>query len=244
MRNLFVKTALVLCTTIIFLPATVFATEPQNTEITSAEEGFTDSDPSVSYENDNSLTLDEKEDESTSTEPPSTEPPAEDEKTPDKADSDKENPDSDIFTSGDDFGDGSKSNPPVIDNGGYSGGGGGGNSTSDSSSEKILHKPQVLLEDSNLSGGRLEAGSTTEMSLTFRNKSCSQNVFGLKISLSTENKGIEFEKNSFYVQVLAPGEAITLEQMITITENCDPGQAVITFSLDYEDSKATATTGT
>ena len=32
--------------------------------------------------------------------------------------------------------------------------------------------------------------------------------------------------------------------MITITENCDPGQAVITFSLDYEDSKATATTGT
>ena len=264
MRNLFVKTALVLCTTIIFLPATVFATEPQNTEITSAEEGFTDSDPSVSYENDNSLTLEEKEDESTSTEPPSTEPPAEDEKTPDKADSDKENPDPDIFTSGDDFGDGSKSNPfhvvidsdnpedgdapqitdPVIDNGGYSGGGGGGNSTSDSSSEKILHKPQVLLEDSNLSGGRLEAGSTTEMSLTFRNKSCSQNVFGLKISLSTENKGIEFEKNSFYVQVLAPGEAITLEQMITITENCDPGQAVITFSLDYEDSKATATTGT
>lgn len=248
MRNLFVKTALVLCTTIIFLPATVFATELQNTEITSAEEGFTDSDPSVSYENDNSLTLDEKEDE----------------KTPDKADTDKENPDPDIFTSGDDFGDGSKSNPfhvvidsdnpedggapqitdPVIDNGGYSGGGGGGNSTSDSSSEKILHKPQVLLEDSNLSGGRLEAGSTTEMSLTFRNKSCSQNVFGLKISLSTENKGIEFEKNSFYVQVLAPGEAITLEQMITITENCDPGQAVITFSLDYEDSKATATTGT
>lgn len=67
MRNLFVKTALVLCTTIIFLPATVFATEPQNTEITSAEEGFTDSDPSVSYENDNSLTLDEKEDDSTST---------------------------------------------------------------------------------------------------------------------------------------------------------------------------------
>ena len=186
MRNLFVKAALVLCTTIIFLPATVFATEPQNTEITSAEEGFTDSDPSVSYENDNSLTLDEKEDESTSTEPPSTEPPAEDEKTPDKADTDKENPDPDIFTSGDDFGDGSKSNPfhvvidsdnpedgdapqitdPVIDNGGYSGGGGGGNSTSDSSSEKILHKPQVLLEDSNLSGGRLEAGSTTEMSLT------------------------------------------------------------------------------
>lgn len=81
MRNLFVKTALVLCTTIIFLPATVFATEPQNTEITSAEKGFTDSDPSVLYcENDNSLTLDEKR--MILTVP---QPPAEDEKTPDKA---------------------------------------------------------------------------------------------------------------------------------------------------------------
>lgn len=33
MRNLFVKTALVLCTTIIFLPATVFATEPQTRKL-------------------------------------------------------------------------------------------------------------------------------------------------------------------------------------------------------------------
>lgn len=41
----------------------------------------------------------------------------------------------------------------------------------------------------------------------------------------------------------APGEAITLEQMITITENCDPG-SVITFSLDMKDSKATTTTVT
>ena len=191
MRNLFVKTALVLCTTIIFLPATVFATEPQNTEITSAEEGFTDSDPSVSYENDNSLTLDEKEDDSTSTEPP-----AEDEKTPDKADTDKENPDPDIFTSGDDFGDGSKSNP--------------------------FH---VVIDSDNPEDG--DAPQITDPVID-----------------NGGNKGIEFEKNSFYVQVLAPGEAITLEQMITITENCDPGQAVITFSLDYEDSKATATTGT
>ena len=137
MRNLFVKTALVLCTTIIFLPATVFATEPQNTEITSAEEGFTDSDPSVSYENDNSLTLDVK-------------------------------------ISGSGF-----SLSVSALSGVFSSSAGGSvlvESSSFSSSEKILHKPQVLLEDSNLSGGRLEAGSTTEMSLTFRNKSCSQNV--------------------------------------------------------------------
>ena len=63
-----------------------------------------------------------------------------------------------------------------------------------SSGEKVLHKPQLLLEDSNLSSQTLKAGSTREMSVTFRNKSRSQNVYGLKISLSTETKGIEFQR--------------------------------------------------
>ena len=82
------------------------------------------------------------------------------------------------------------------------------------------------------------------MSLTFRNKSRSQNVFGLKISISADTKGIEFERNSFYVQRLTPGEAITLKQKVTIAEDCAPGQATVSFSLDYEDSKATGATGT
>ena len=82
------------------------------------------------------------------------------------------------------------------------------------------------------------------MSVVFRNKSRSQNVFGLKISLSTETKGIEFAKNSFYVQRLTPGEAITLKSLMTIAEDTAPGQVTVTFSLEYEDSKATAATGT
>lgn len=80
--------------------------------------------------------------------------------------------------------------------------------------------------------------------MVFRNKSRSQNVFGLKISLSTETKGIEFAKNSFYVQRLTPGEAITLKSLMTIAEDTAPGQVTVTFSLEYEDSKATAATGT
>lgn len=118
-------------------------------------------------------------------------------------------------------------------------------STGDTSAsgEKILHKPQLLLEDSNLSIQTLKAGTTQEMSVTFRNKSRSQNIYGLKISLSTETKGIEFDKNSFYIQRLTPGEAITLKQNISIAEDTEPGQATITFALEYEDSKATGATG-
>nr|WP_294666241.1 hypothetical protein [uncultured Blautia sp.] len=123
-------------------------------------------------------------------------------------------------------------------NGSYSG------STSSSSGEKVFHKPQLLLEDSNLSNQNLKAGTTREMAVTFRNKSRSQNVYGLKISLSTETKGICFDRNSFYVQRLTPGEAITLKQNISIEEDTAPGQVTVTFSLEYEDSRATSATGT
>ena len=113
-----------------------------------------------------------------------------------------------------------------------------------SSGEKVLHKPQLLLEDSNLSSQTLKAGSIWEMSVTFRNKSRSQNVYGLKISLSTETKGIEFDKNSFYVQRLTPGESMTLTQNLSIAEDTEPGQVTILFSLEYEDSKASSANST
>lgn len=113
-----------------------------------------------------------------------------------------------------------------------------------SSGEKILHKPQLLLENSNLSSQTLKAGTTQEMSVIFRNKSRSQNVYGLKISLSTETKGIEFDKNSFYVQRLTPGEAITLTQNLSIAEDTEPGEVAILFSLEYEDSKASSVNST
>ncbi len=138
-----------------------------------------------------------------------------------------------------------ESNPGDVytapDTAGYAG---GDSSESPSSGQVILHKPQLLLEDSNLSSQSLQAGSTREMTATFRNKSRSQNVFGLKISLSTETKGIEFGQNSFYVQRLTPGEAITLKSAISIAEDTQPGPVAVTFSLEYEDSKATAATGT
>lgn len=100
-----------------------------------------------------------------------------------------------------------------------------GNSGS-SSSEKIFHKPQLLLEESNLSGQSLNAGTTFEMSVTFHNKSRSQNIFGLKISPSTETTGIEFVKNSFYVQRLTPGESVTINPLMTIAKDAQPVEPV------------------
>ena len=63
-----------------------------------------------------------------------------------------------------------------------------------SSGEKVLHKPQLLLEDSNLSSQTLKAGSIWEMSVTFRNKSRSQNVYGLKFLFPQKQKELNLIK--------------------------------------------------
>lgn len=261
MGKRFVKTTLAILSVGMLLPACVFAEDAGNMEAAFVGESVLEPDQLVPSEDANSTLPVEAE----KKDPTDEKVPANGEQPSEKTDSEDQNSDLDGFISGDASADdeknktihviiengtpeednGSQITDPVIDSGDYSDGGySGGGSSSGSSSEKILHKPQILLEDNNLSGQILKAGAAMELSVTFRNKSRSQNVFGLKISLSTETKGIEFERNSFYVQRLTPGEAITLKQKITIAEDCDPGQATISFSLDYEDSKATAATGT
>ena len=242
MGKKFVKTTFAILSFMMLLPTSVFAEDAGNMEAAFVGESVLEADQSASYSDaDSTLPFEEEKNNPTDEKIPETE-----EQTPEKTDSENQNSDLDGFISGDasaedekktihviiengntDTDNGTQITDPVIDSGDYSAGEySGGGSSASSSGEKILHKPQVLLEDNNLSGQNLKAGSVTEMSLTFRNKSRSQNVFGLKISISADTKGIEFERSSFYVQRLTPG------------------QATVSFSLDYEDSKATGATGT
>ena len=246
MGKKFVKTTFAILSFMMLLPTSVFAEDAGNMEAAFVGESVLEADQSASYSDaDSTLPFEEEKNNPTDEKIPETE-----EQTPEKTDSENQNSDLDGFISGDasaedekktihviiengntDTDNGTQITDPVIDSGDYSAGeySGGGSSASSSN---------------NLSGQNLKAGSVTEMSLTFRNKSRSQNVFGLKISISADTKGIEFERNSFYVQRLTPGEAITLKQKVTIAEDCTPGQATVSFSLDYEDSKATGATGT
>ena len=230
MGKKFVKTTFAILSFMMLLPTSVFAEDAGNMEAAFVGESVLEADQSASYSDaDSTLPFEEEKNNPTDEKIPETE-----EQTPEKTDSENQNSDLDGFISGDasaedekktihviiengntDTDNGTQITDPVIDSGDYSAGEySGGGSSASSSGEKILHKPQVLLEDNNLSGQNLKAGSVTEMSLTFRNKSRSQNVFGLKISISADTKGIEFERNSFYVQRLTPGEAITLKQKV------------------------------
>ena len=195
MGKKFVKTTFAILSFMMLLPTSVFAEDAGNMEAAFVGESVLEADQSASYSDaDSTLPFEEEKNNPTDEKIPETE-----EQTPEKTDSENQNSDLDGFISGDasaedekktihviiengntDTDNGTQITDPVIDSGDYSAGEySGGGSSASSSGEKILHKPQVLLEDNNLSGQNLKAGSVTEMSLTFRNKSRSQTVYGL-----------------------------------------------------------------
>ena len=183
MGKKFVKTTFAILSFMMLLPTSVFAEDAGNMEAAFVGESVLEADQSASYSDaDSTLPFEEEKNNPTDEKIPETE-----EQTPEKTDSENQNSDLDGFISGDasaedekktihviiengntDTDNGTQITDPVIDSGDYSAGEySGGGSSASSSGEKILHKPQVLLEDNNLSGQNLKAGSVTEMSLTF-----------------------------------------------------------------------------
>lgn len=131
--------------------------------------------------------------------------------------------------------------PEDVSGGGYSGGGIEGGS---GSSEEVLRQPKMLLESCNLSGKKLEAGSSQKMTAVFRNRSTQNAMYNLKVVASTEKGGIKLDKNSWYFDSVGAKKEITLENDLSIQQDAAQGDAVITYTFEYEDAKGNAATGT
>lgn len=125
--------------------------------------------------------------------------------------------------------------------GGYSGGSMDGGS---GGSEEVLRQPKMLLESCSLSGKKLEAGSSQKMTVVFRNRSTSSTMYNLKVVASIEAAGIKLDKNSWYFGSVGANKEITLENELSIQQDAVQGDAVITYTFEYEDEKGNAATGT
>lgn len=127
--------------------------------------------------------------------------------------------------------------------GGYSGGysEGGGSSAQ---KEELIRQPKLLLESFNLSGQALKAGEEAKMKLVFQNKSASQGIYNLKVSLGTESSDLTLGQKSFYFSKVAAGGTITLTEQIKIAADAKGGPIPIGITFEYEDVKGTAVTGT
>ena len=119
--------------------------------------------------------------------------------------------------------------------------GGGGESLE---TEKIIHQPKMLLDTCNLSGKTLEAGSSENLTASFRNRSASEEMYNLKITAASAGNGLKLGKNSWYFTKVSPGENAVLESLLTVAKDAESAENTLTFTFEYEDSKGTASTGT
>lgn len=119
--------------------------------------------------------------------------------------------------------------------------GGGGESLE---TEKIIHQPKMLLDTCNLSGKTLEAGSSENLTASFRNRSASEEMYNLKITAASSGNGLKLGKNSWYFTKVSPGENAVLESLLTVAKDAESAENTLTFTFEYEDSKGTASTGT
>ncbi len=120
--------------------------------------------------------------------------------------------------------------------------GAGGVQTSDE--ELVLHQPKLTLESWKTTDDQpLLAGETREGVAVFRNQSRDRAVYNLEISLEWEAQGLGFGKTSYYYPSAAAGAALEVPVTIRVSSVAEQQDAVLRFSLEYEDDKGTACTG-
>ncbi len=112
--------------------------------------------------------------------------------------------------------------------------------------ESVVHQPKFILEESSLDGIVLDAGSSREMQVTFRNKSSEFAACNVKVSLAAEGEesNLTFGRTSEYFEKVQPGKAITFTEELQIQTNAPQGNVPVKFSFEYEDEKGTAYMGT
>lgn len=115
--------------------------------------------------------------------------------------------------------------------------------TGNQQEEEIVHLPKFLLEKSNLTGQALKAGEDTELSVSFKNRSETQDAYNLKVVVSTESPSILFSQNSYYFSKIASGEEIRLDGVLSVAADTESGNISLKFDFEYEDKKGSAVSG-
>ncbi|MDO5422341.1 MAG: hypothetical protein Q4F41_01280 [Eubacteriales bacterium] len=141
-------------------------------------------------------------------------------------------------TGSDAFGDGSNSSGgDVFGSGSGSSGGSAGVSQE---TEKIYRQPKLTLESNSLSGEELQAGTEVEFTTTFRNRSQSESVYNLKVTLKPADDSISLSKTSFYFERVYPQEVITLTTTAEVSPLVNTQKAAVSFLFEYENVQGNA----
>lgn len=106
--------------------------------------------------------------------------------------------------------------------------------------EEIVRQPRILMEQNDLQGKEVLAGDSKAWGLVARNCSDSQEIQNMKVTVSTENKEISFEKNAWYFARVAARGTMDLSQNISVGKKALAEAVPVLFQFEYEDKKGTA----
>lgn len=111
---------------------------------------------------------------------------------------------------------------------------------SEASKEEIIRRPRILLEQNSLLGKEIPAGSSQLWTITARNCSDSQEVQNMKVTVTTDNRDVVFEKNSWYFARVEARGTLDLSQNISVGKKALAEAVPLLFQFDYEDKSGTA----
>lgn len=109
--------------------------------------------------------------------------------------------------------------------------------------EPVSHQPRILLDTGELKNKILEPGAETVSSITAKNCSASMAMENVKITVTSENTSILFEKSSWYFNTISPGDFVLLESQILLDKKA-MGSIPVQVQLEYDDKKGNSYTTT
>ncbi len=106
--------------------------------------------------------------------------------------------------------------------------------------EKVIHQPKLLLESNNLASEKIQAGSEREFVTCFRNKSCTDAIYNLSVSLKPADESVSLKTTSFYFDTVAPQEAIAIYTIACVSPSAEQKKTTVEFAFSYENQEGMA----
>lgn len=111
----------------------------------------------------------------------------------------------------------------------------------ESGGEPVVHQPRVLLDTADLKNQKLEAGTDITSAITAKNCSDTMAMKNVKITISSENTGILFEKSAWYFDKISPGASVLLDSQISLDKKAF-GSIPVQVQFEYDDTKGNSYT--
>lgn len=106
--------------------------------------------------------------------------------------------------------------------------------------EKVVHQPKLLLESNNLASEKIQAGSEREFVTCFRNKSRTDPIYNLSVSVKPSDESISLTGTSFYFEVIYPQDVIAISTVACVSPDAAQKKTSVEFLFSYENESGMA----